>query len=116
MNQRSEKERVASRLRDYLERSAESLDETTVSRLRRARAAALAEATGSRRTIRPWALPLAASAALTVLVIGLSLGLSEGRPPYSAVEDLELLSAEDGLDLYEDLDFYQWLPDTPRTG
>jgi hypothetical protein len=96
-----------------LDRRVEDLDAATLSRLNRARQAALA----SRAPRRSWwwiALPAAATAAL-VLGVGLA-----GRPaptvpgttvaaPVSA-QDFELLSSDDTLELYqEDLDFYAWL-------
>lgn len=95
-----------------LDRRVEDLDAATLSRLNRARQAALT-AQAPRRSWWWFALPAAATAAL-VLGVGLSGPPSPTVPvgaaaPVSA-QDFELLSADDNLELYqEDLDFYAWL-------
>lgn len=59
-----------------------------------------------------WLLP-AGGFALLVLTIGvLSTTIDqseEDQPAIADVEDLQLLTAPENLELYEDLDFYQWL-------
>lgn len=95
-----------------LDRRVEDLDAATLSRLNRARQAALA-ARAPRRSWWWFALPAAATAAL-VLGVGLAGKPAPSVPVGAAVpvsaQDFELLSADDNLELYqEDLDFYAWL-------
>lgn len=96
-----------------LDRRVEDLDAATLSRLNRARQAALT-ARAPRRFGWWIALPAAATAVL-VLGVGLagkpapSLPGGTAAAPVSA-QDFELLSSDDNLELYqEDLDFYAWL-------
>ena len=96
------------RARRRLQRSTEELDPDTLRRLRQARAAALGQADRKAPTRwMPWGgAALAASLALAVL-----LWQPWAGPPESpaALEDLELLAAEENLELYEELEFYLWL-------
>ncbi len=100
------------RLRHALDRSVEGLDAATLSRLNRARQAALAAASTRRRgwrwSLRVGGLALAASAALAlVLAPGL---LSPPTPPLPATSsDFALLGEEIEPALLEELEFYAWL-------
>lgn len=102
-----------------LEQSAEGLDAATLSRLNQARQAALA---GSRpRSARPWFLPAGlASACMLLLAVAawhsyapsgvtrlpvLPLTATGG----SNSGDIDLVSGDDSLELYQDLEFYAWL-------
>ena len=95
-----------------LDRSAENLDAATLSRLNRARQAALAQ----RRTAPPrwvWGAGLAGVAA-AVFAVALGLHRFAAPPPTAPTPlqagDIDLLTSdEDSLDLYENLDFYAWL-------
>ena len=94
--------------RQVLDRSADELDSFTVARLKLARQQAL-EATPRRR------LPLVPATVFSAAVVGLlavsllwqgeSLRFDEQAPA-----DVELLSTIEELDLYEDMEFYEWLP------
>jgi len=96
-----------------LDRSTEDLDAATLSRLTRARQAALAQ----RRThSRRWVLGAGLAGAAAVL-FGVALGLHQ-RVDTSNVHDVAPLQAgdidmltsdDDALDLSENLDFYAWL-------
>ncbi len=95
-----------------LNRDLERLDPAMRARLAAARDLALEQANA--RSGRPlaWTLTALASSAVVVLAIVLSRDGLE-RLPVAGLEDLELLSSLDGLDLYEDLDFYEWLETEP---
>jgi hypothetical protein len=105
------------RARALLDRSTDSLDAATVSRLHRARQAALAQ----RRDIsRRWVLG-AGIAATAALMLGIGIGLYRSdatdrpvpiAPQADALQpdDIDVLTGDDdALDLYENLDFYAWL-------
>ena len=100
------------RLRRALDSSVEGLDAATLSRLNRARQAALDAAAarrhGWRWSLRVGGLALAASAALAlVLVPGL---LNPPAPPLPAASsDFALLSEDVEPALLEELEFYAWL-------
>jgi hypothetical protein len=117
MNSPREDEAWIEQARALLDRSTESLDAASLSRLNRARQAALMQKRGRPRA---WIVggSLAAAAALA-LCIGLGLYRldASNRPdsPAPAAEalqpaDIDVLTGDDdALDLYENLDFYAWL-------
>jgi len=92
--------------RAELERSAQQLDELTSARLRAARRTAL-EARPRRVT---WlAAGGLATAALTATLVAFLLFTPAAAPPISGLEQFDLLSENDSLELYRDLEFYRWL-------
>lgn len=105
-------------IRNQLDESARDLDAPTLSRLNRARQQALAELGRSTPRRWPW-LALAGAASLALALIW----LPELRAPTpesmpvadTSVEDFQLLTSEENLALYSDLDFYAWL-DTQDLG
>ncbi|WKZ12667.1 MAG: hypothetical protein QY320_01365 [Gammaproteobacteria bacterium] len=116
-------ERLARDAAQLLRQSADELDAATASRLNRARQRALAEV--DRRHPRPawqagWRPALGAAAvALLVVVLWPEPGTGPGAPgsnPAPVLEaaagdatDLDLLLAEDNLDMLAELEFYDWL-------
>ncbi|MBA8883676.1 hypothetical protein [Dokdonella fugitiva] len=93
-----------------LDQSAESLDAATLSRLNRARQAALVQP-----TLRHWRVGLAlAGTAALALMIGIghrALAPATRMPPEHVTGQataLDVLADDDGLELSEDLDFYAW--------
>jgi hypothetical protein len=93
-----------------LRESAENLDGRTRSRLTQARHAALAELeSGKSQKIR-WMLPAGAAAAGVLAVAMLSNRAPVTQPDAVAVvEDIEIMTAGDSLEMYENLEFYAWL-------
>lgn len=113
-------ERWIERANALLDASAENLDAATLSRLNRARQAALAQ---RRKGPSRWAWGAAlagAVAAVFALAIGLHRqGGTPPNPPAAALEagDIDVLIADDdALDLAENLDFYAWLGKQPAGG
>ncbi len=110
-----------SRLGLALRSQGEQLDASTLSRLSRARRAAVSEMRDSDGRGRiPW-LPLGA-AATAVAIVAVAL-LTDPAPPTAdletriePLEDLEIVLAEDSLELMEDWEFYRWLEDVPDVG
>jgi hypothetical protein len=112
-------ERFLRQLNERLDHSVEALDASTQARLRAARREALA-ASGV-RSLPAWLMPmgsLAAAATVAVLTVSLWLlppekGMDDQLPP---LEDFALLSDSEGLEFYQDLDFYLWLDDEKKAG
>jgi len=115
--QRSEKEaRFLEMARQSLLASEEQLDAVTASRLRDARRKAV-EAAGAREKgffrIPNWArIGSVATAAAAVLVFMIWFDTPRQDLPVKSADDLEIVlnvDSADNMDLYEDLDFYEWL-------
>lgn len=110
--------------RQALDESAQNLDAATLSRLNRARQRALEKAHPGART---WFLPAGLAGACAVLLVVALVWQrptrvpSAGPDPFIAgpgtpaggngfsANDLELVSSDDGIEFYQDLDFYAWL-------
>ena len=90
-----------------LDASSESLDAATLSKLRQARQRALAPVKKPGAT---WWLPAgAATAASVVAITTFWIGVMAPQARVHGLEDLEILVAADNTELYEQLDFYDWL-------
>ena len=87
----------------------EQLDAATLSRLNRARHAALAEMQQPTRQWSRWmpATGVAAAVLVAVMVMQNPAGIDEPLP--AAVADMEILLGEDSIEMLEDLEFYSWL-------
>ena len=107
---------LESQAKQLLDKSARELDDTTVARLRGARARAWQRAAATPpapvRHPRPrWWLPVAsvALAGVTAAVVGV---LWFGTPAgilINGFEDIELLASKESPDFYAELEFYHWL-------
>ena len=97
-----------------LDESAASLDADTLRKLRLARSNAIESLQKPRQLWQPvGAFALVATVAAVAVSLQLRVTqVSESLPP---IEDVQLLSASDELELYEDLEFYQWLELERRT-
>jgi hypothetical protein len=113
----SEKEaRFLEKARQSLLASEEQLDAVTASRLRDIRGRAI-EAAGAREKgffqIPNWArIGSVATAAAAVLVFMIWFDTPRQDLPVKSADDLEIVlnvESADNMDLYEDLDFYEWL-------
>jgi hypothetical protein len=103
--------RLAERARQLFDESVQKLDAETLSRLNRGRQHALAEASrgGAGVVWHRWA-PVAAAvtaAAAIFIVWGPGNGVDELPPALGS--DVEILLAEEELELLEDLEFYRWM-------
>ena len=125
---RSDDANLVEHIRRRLDEDVDSLDDATLSRLEQARRLALTAATQGRRpwwqvlglASRPignWLAPAGALASVVATAVALTLMVAEpGDGVSHEVADLELLTAGEELELYENLEFYQWLPDSEQTG
>ena len=117
MNVPQDDARWVDRATALLDASADNLDAATLSRLNRARQAALA---ARRLRWRPWTIGAGlagAAAAMLAIAIGLhgppSAPAQQLAAPLDA-SDIDVLSSDDDtLDLSENLDFYAWLESQP---
>lgn len=91
-----------------LDRSAQQLDELTIARLRAVRRKALA---ARPRRLAWLAAGGLTTAALTATLVAFLLFAPAAAPPVSGLEQIDLLSENDGFELYRDLEFYRWLAD-----
>lgn len=94
-------------VRAALDDGVAQLDGATRSRLAQARARALQP----QHTAWRWWLPAGGAVFASVLATALWLGQPASLPGngFDSVTDFELLTAAEPLELYEQLDFYQWL-------
>jgi hypothetical protein len=98
-----------------LDRGVNELDTTTTRRLQHARLQAL-DARPLRSRWAVWAGGLAMAA---VGALSLSMWLTQPvreRPHAPALDDFELITSAENIDLAEDLEFYHWLADADTTG
>jgi hypothetical protein len=103
------------RAKGVLDRAVGEVDHATVLRLQQGRLAAL-DARARRSSWRPWAsgLAIASLAALAVL-----LWTQEAPSPQHAavpLDDFELVTSVENVELAEDLEFFHWLADVDQTG
>ncbi len=103
---------VAETVRKELDARAEGLDAETLARLRQARLDALAEAEKRRwRFFVPKWVTAGGLATTMVLVVAVSFWFraSQERLPAHQADDVEILAAQENLDISRDLEFYRWL-------
>ncbi|MFQ5755353.1 MAG: hypothetical protein ACE5H7_04575 [Acidiferrobacterales bacterium] len=118
MNTESE-QKFLDDIRHALTEAEQDLDAYTLTQLRRARQRALKAYPACpwwrRRDV--W-MPTTAVTGLTVLALASVMWFTAPAPglPPTEAEDLELLSAQDSLDFYADLDFYYWLTTSSNAG
>jgi hypothetical protein len=99
-------------VRSRLDESTQALDAATLSRLNRARQAALAQPRS--RGLRAWWLPaagLATSCALVLAVVAWYPSMRMAGPvaPVHPVTSDAEIAADEGIEFYQDLEFYAWL-------
>ena len=96
-----------------LDQSVQVLDPDKTNRLQRARMYALE--TGMRR--RPWAAwiwvsGLAVASVAILALVFLLKGQEVSNQPHPMLEDLELMTSTENVELSEDLEFYDWLAES----
>jgi hypothetical protein len=96
-----------------LQASAESLDGATRSRLTQARHAALDAVKQRQSGTWRWLMPATGGVAAAVFAVMIAINSPHRDAAQLAVagtvDDMEILTAEDSLEFYRDVDFYAWL-------
>ena len=115
MNEQEMDDIFAKRARNLFLASTKSLDSQVLARLSEARRTAVDAVDGSRtRFSLGWRIPASAMALAFVALIGGALWI-EGSAPVpgnsftAASTDAPMMMTGDNLDMYSDMDFYQWL-------
>jgi len=111
MNKESD-DKLAVNIRQTLDDSVESLDANTLSRIRQVRAQAIDKAV-AKTVIQQtnWsAIMSGAMATACVMVFAVMILLKTPVAKQTVpMDDLDLISSSESLELYEDLEFYEWL-------
>ena len=102
---RDKEQQFVQQIRDKLDHSLGELDAVTLARLKAARLTALE---GRNRSPLWQNKMLLASAMSVTLLAGVWL-IQKPLTPDLPLEDLQILTSNDDLELYRDLEFYQWL-------
>lgn len=100
------------RAQELLQASAEQLDGRTRSRLTQARYAALDAIQQRQRSVWRWLAPVSGATATAVIAAVLMLSPLKHKVDsgdVGAADELEIMTAEDSLDFYRDMEFYAWL-------
>lgn len=102
------------RAQSLLQASADQLDGATRSRLTQARHAALEAVKEKSRTPKWYWLAPATAAATAMMVVFVTSNQSAVEAPVALIEpvdEMEIVTAEDSLEFYRDVEFYAWLAD-----
>jgi len=108
--------------RRLLDDSLEGLDNSVLSRLQKSRKLALnavvqtsAPSTKNTFIIPSWLAPVSTGAAFATITLSVTLFWTQPLPQKvhndNFMEDINLLSQSEELDLYQNLEFYLWLED-----
>ena len=110
MNESNDKidERIAADAKQAFDQSVDGLDAATLSRLNRARQAALEELAQPNRSWQQW-MPATGLAAVVLLAVFAFRGPAEIDVINAPATDLEILLSEENIEMLEELEFYSWL-------
>ncbi len=110
MNQEEQEREFLDNIRSTLDRSAADLDPRTLARLREGRRHALAQGSRQRPGLWHWLRLPAAAFAVSMALMAVFLYLREPAvQPYNGIEDLDIITSNENLDMLIDLEFYVWL-------
>ncbi len=112
MNDCEREDRFEEKLRSLLDHTAEDLDDRTRRRLEAIRAQALEDPQKPARLFfKPlrWMTVGALATASVVFGMFFWLNTSPGDLPVTHAEDVEIITSRDHIDLFQNLDFYEWL-------
>ncbi len=110
-----DKDKLAVNIKQTLDDSVDSLDAQTLSRIRQVRSRAIEQTED--RSLNWFGLMSGALATACVMVFAIMILLnSPDTSQMTPIDDLDLISSSDNLELYEDLEFYEWLEDEALFG
>ena len=105
-------ERLVEMVKGHLDVGLDALDDRTAARLRAVRLKAVESAEGRRGRFRlpRWVVVGGlATAAAAVLAVGLLVTKRPGESGVATADDIEIVAAQEQMQLYEDMEFYRWL-------
>ncbi|MDH5179078.1 MAG: DUF3619 family protein [Gammaproteobacteria bacterium] len=114
MSQQDNDKQLLQQITQQLDDSVEHLDAATLSRLNQARQQALQQGKRKRFGLTP--LLAMGSATTAAVVLTVSIVWVPTATNSLAMEDLPMLVAGEELEMFQDLEFYQWLADETRHG
>lgn len=101
-----------------LDSAAEDIDPAVEARLRGIRREAIAR-TEKQQSLSSWQWGGAIAASVLVIVLSFNFidrdTSNNSFDSLAMLEDLQMLSASDDLDMYQDLEFYNWLNEIQKT-
>ena len=97
------------RVKQHLDDSVRDLDANTLSKIRQIRSQAIEKANVKKTDWSGVMSGALATACVMVFTVTILLKTPVIEPV--SVDDLELISSSDNLELFEDLEFYEWLED-----
>lgn len=113
MTQSSKHDALTEKITQSLNQQAEAIDTATLSRLQQARTTALEQADNKQQFIPAkalWAGGLMTFAALSIIMIMMWPAADTLTPDLgNHIADITLITDQDDMELYDDLDFYLWL-------
>ncbi len=113
MNQDNE-DKLTRNIKQTLDDSVASLDGNTLSRIRQIRGQAIDKAIDKTDTPQSnWSIIMSGALATACVMVFAVMILLKSPVSNHAVplDDLDLISSSESLELYEDLEFYEWLED-----
>ena len=113
MNAKDPEKHFLDTVQELLNHGTENLESRTERRLEEIRARALSAADEKRSGFLPprrWVLAGSfAMVTLAAAALFFFLSPSTAPPPPAQLEDLEIITSRERLDIYQNLDFYRWL-------
>jgi len=106
--------RFRDQLREGLQQAEESLSPRVMQALQQARSNAVEAA--ARKTVYKQPLAWAGGFAAIVVAVVLSVQIGGNSLQESMLEDMAMLAAEEELELYQELEFYNWLSESELDG
>lgn len=107
MNKHDQNKEFIDAVTKDIKQSVDDIDATTQSRLAQIREQALTSDAG--RSVQRWQLVSGALATACVVMLAIMLMIKPEIDTTYSEDDVELFTTTDGLDFYEDLEFYVWL-------
>ncbi len=104
--------KLETNIRQSLDESVDALDANTLSKIRQVRAQAVAKADFRHKNwlLNKQGIFVGGLATACVMVFAVMILLKSPAPMQAVpVDDIELISSSDDLELFEDLEFYEWL-------
>ena len=113
MNANDQEKHFLENVQSLLNEGAKSLDSQTSQRLEHIRLRALSAGEERRSGIfLPWRWAMVgglATATMAAVALFFWLNTSPGDLPAKRIEDFEIITSQDRIDFYQNLEFYRWL-------